>query len=494
MNRNIYSSRLANVIGGITIKLFQGSSINESIRSNTYLYLISGHPYHLEKYVTLFSVKGLIKDILISLQGVCITTYKIFSALFRLNLLPPKYKSLDNNDVLIVTHLVNLKHLKNEDDFYFGNLQKYLKEEKIKTLKVYLNQINERLVESSGDIVLNNTLSFFQEINLLLTSISGFLFLLLKSINSKKFHKHFYLRAALYSFSSATMANLRINSQLILILKKVAPKIVFTTWEGNAWERHFFYTSHQINPNTFCIGYQHSILVPSTFSLFKSYEFKSDPDLILTSGEINKKIFQSKSTFPNLTFLIYGTHKFKTYSIKAKEYQSKNILVTPEGIVSECLLLISFVLESALLCPEFNFILRFHPAFSLSELKKVSNKFNKFPSNCYFSENDNIVNDYQRCDYILYRGSSTAIHAIAFGIKPIYLNNEDDFSIDPLYLLNTWKDIVDSPKKLQFILYQNLNIFNKSDFLNAINFYKNYIVEENFLELKKIISNKILLN
>lgn len=494
MIRNINSSTLAKVIGGITVKLFKDPFINNSIRSNPYLYLISGHPYHLEKYKTIFSVKGLFKDISFGLQGLYLLAFKIFSALLRLNLLSPKYKSLDNIDVLIVTHLVNSSQLKHENDFYFGNLQNFLKEEKVKTLKVYLNQINEKQYQSSSDIVLNNTLSFFQEINLLLNCISGFFFLLLKSINSKKFKKHFYLRAAIYSFSSTTIANLRINYQLLLILKKFAPKIVFTTWEGNAWERQFFYTSHQINPITCCIGYQHSILVPSTFSLFQSYEIKSDPDLILTTGEVNKKTLQAKSNFPNLKFLIYGSHKFKANAIQIKQYRSKNILVTPEGLVSECLLLISFVLECALLYPEFNFILRFHPAFPHSELKKISNKFNEFPSNCYFSENDNIINDYQRCDYLIYRGSSTAIHSIPFGLKPIYLTNEDDFSIDPLYLLNTWKVIVDSPINLQFILHQNMNSSNQADFINAMNFYKDYTMKENFLELKKIISSKIILD
>jgi hypothetical protein len=64
------------------------------------------------------------------------------------------------------------------------------------------------------------------------------------------------------------------------------------------------------------------------------------------------------------------------------------------------------------------------------------------PSNVEVSRDRQIEDDFARAGYVLYRGSSTVIHAILAGLKPFYVARSGELNIDPLYALPDWRECV----------------------------------------------------
>ena len=104
---------------------------------------------------------------------------------------------------------------------------------------------------------------------------------------------------------------------------------------------------------------------------------------------------------------------------------------------------------------DINFTVRLHPAFKLEELKKKYNLFLKYPRIYLFSSKKNINKDFEKSNWVVYRGSGAAIFAIQNGLRPIYLKSpKESLSIDPLNNISNGKKIIST----------------YSDLINIINF------------------------
>ena len=259
---------------------------------------------------------------------------------------------------------------------------------------------------------------------------------------------------------SQCLYNLRIYEQLKKILIRFEPKSVAFTYEGYAYERLICKLCKDLNIKSF--GFQTSVIIPSSYSIFQNYTEEYNPDIIFTQNKYYENIFKKKSNLKKTKIIC-----LETRDLSKKNYHSSknnNILVLPEGIPSECYTLFKFSYKLAQKNKNLRFIWRIHPVLEWKEVIKKLNVFN-FPKNIKIS-NSNFYKDIKKSKYCLYRGSGSVIEALNNNVLPIYLRSSSDIEkIDPLYLYN--KNIIQTEK----------------DFINLFNKYKNKKKYNN--ELKK---------
>ena len=155
----------------------------------------------------------------------------------------------------------------------------------------------------------------------------------------------------------------------------------------------------------------------------------------------------------------------------------------PEGIPYEIKFMLDFCVKNK--NKNINFTFRLHPIYKKKKeyLELMSNS----RSNIKISENQLNI-DFKNNDYILYRGTAAVIDAINYGLIPIYLKNNKEISVDPLFELN----------KNYIINYNNdlerfaLNLFKSKLSIKELkhfrNFSRNYYDKFNFQKLNKLLN------
>ena len=121
--------------------------------------------------------------------------------------------------------------------------------------------------------------------------------------------------------------------------------------------------------------------------------------------------------------------------------------MVPDGTFSECVKIFDFVFRAAKLAPSLKFIIRTHPVITYEKISKINFKFKNLPENLELSTKD-INEDFSRCRWVIYRGSSAVIYSVVAGLRPIYVAEKDELSIDPLFKLKEWRLIATTPEEL----------------------------------------------
>ena len=199
-----------------------------------------------------------------------------------------------------------------EVDFYLGHIIKDLNNNFKITLvlrnltfkSINKNDFNKNVFKDIDVFLIRPKLNIFLELY--------FIYLYLKSliksylfIKKKSNFLNFLSLNSLLNFCS----NLRETHQFKSVLNSNDYKIFLTTYEGNAWERLFFYQSKKICPKIINIGYHFNYHLKHEHSIFRNLNNNFDPDIILTSGEYSKKkFFQKKFKCKNIINI--GTNKY----------------------------------------------------------------------------------------------------------------------------------------------------------------------------------------
>jgi hypothetical protein len=163
--------------------------------------------------------------------------------------------------------------------------------------------------------------------------------------------------------------------------------------------------------------------------------------------------------------------------------------VLPEGIIEECNILYSFVLACAALSPRTEFIFRLHPSVTFEKLKGIVGRNAVSAPNVYLSTRS-LSEDLVKCNYALYRGSSSIVNAVCNGLIPIYLSQPNELTIDPLFEIHGQRVNVSVPQdflsainssELQYLKNQKMTYSNKiytpiniNTFVNAHDFVINH--------------------
>lgn len=396
---------------------------------------------------------------------------KIAHSVWR-NYLKKEKLNIDNRyDYIFISHLLNESVINNDQDFYFYDLPRKIESKEKKSLILYINYVGKINVKfklnssSTKKIIMPIYLGFFSEIKLryeLLLNAFRVLFFNSTSIKTK-------LVASFEYLSPASHFNLRLGKRIESIVKKTGANIIFTTFEGHAWERVVYASSRKINPNIKCVGYQQAIVFNSQHSVIRSLGNFFDPDFILCSGLTSFRKIKNSNLVDDNKLLLFGSNRTNgTFNEILKK--NKTILFLPEGDLKEVLLLLDLAYDLAINNSDYKFILRFHP---LTNVKKLINKrsyLNSLPSNIELSENS-LEEDLNKSFFAIYRGSTSIIKAIEFGLTPIFYNNNDERYNDVLEDVNFRYELSDN---LEFLKITSIS---------------EEILKENLISLRSEIKN-----
>jgi len=409
-------------------------------------------------------------------------------------------------DILFISHLTNIEQLKNSnEDNYFGEIINILSNGSYLVPFVTLinhtwlteNVVKKIWVKSKfGKIVLSRTNNLFSELKYIVMLLRES-----KNIRDiiclKERKRNIINHACCNALSPSSIMALRTYFQVRKIIKIIKPQYLVTTYEGHSWERLVFHAAKQENINIKCIGFQHSILFPNQYSIFRIIKGYFNPDIILTPGKISYEWFANKNISKFCTIKIIGTPRKLIIKKSLKNNLHQNaILVIPEGIKSETYFLFSAVINIARKLNKRSFILRVHPLLNIENFQKIFLKKGVLPSNIEWSSHS-FEYDLLRSSVAIYRGSSSIISACLNGLYPIYYSKLDDFeSIDPLFLINKDERTAFSENDLinKIIAFENINIADKNKIILGLKKYcSNYFEPfsyNNFLKILKLDNQK----
>lgn len=410
-----------------------------------WLHVLSAHPNSLRKYRHALRPRNFFSAFPVVLHNIAYQLYKLCRSLVERPIHEPQASVAD---IIFISHLVHAGS--SGQDFYYGSLPIDLQQ--TKGLRIVIGLIDHTpgyktkkqltAIESGviSKILFPRTLPLQKECHLVLLCFASFRVLWNAYRKEKDPDIRSVLReAAFQSFAPETFKELRIYDSIRTLVNTGNPAALISTWEGWAWERLAVYAARKFSASTRCLGYQHTILYPSSHSVKKSMGTSYDPDVIFTIGDLCADILKEQGQFTNTAIVSYGSQRLAR---SPREQFNKTALATclvaPEGIESECLLLFHFAIELARKNKEMQFIFRTHPVLPFSMLAEKYHEFGSLPENCKVSQEPGIDSDFDRSNFLLYRGSSVALYAVLNGLRPIYYSIPGEISIDPLYLLSHW--------------------------------------------------------
>lgn len=428
---------------------------------NDWLHLVKIHPIFLAKYDSEnFFLKNILKDFIKNIL-------KIFIYLFS----STNNKLFKNRsyDFLIISHKLNNNYKQNDEDFYYGKIKEYLENNNLKFKFSYLNHSNFCKNDHSFFI---NECSFWWKLKIFYNIVKTSICFINKYKN--KLNKKILLKIFVEFFSIFTFHNFVIMNNLKQINKHNKIKYIVTTFEGFSWERSVYLSQKNLKTKT--IGYQHTFISKKNNSILEINNKDMTPDIVFTSGEITRDIFQKKNIFDNVK--IFGENKIFKIANKNNIRNKNNILVAPDGVESECVKMMKFIFDFSIKNKNYNFIFRLHPVINFEKLKKKNKIFNQNFSNIVFSE-EKLQFDLERSAYCLYRGSTIAFNCILSNVVPIFVNLDNENSLN----------VFDGLKSIKSI--KNMDDFEKLLSMNniyedALSFTKKYFHEMKFEILKSL--------
>lgn len=451
--------------------------------ANSFLHVIREHPIFLNTYKPIFYNNNFKFYFFILTQlfkSFIVGFLKFFDAIYRIYFL----RDIINRDKtdyqnIFITHFLNEKFLKHKNDFYFHELPKKFVDSQQSSLKLYINFTN--LSSSDAEkkwfnndepsILIPKYLPIYLELKLrFLMFTEAISILKIKSFSS--FDMRVKIYAAVASLFSSSHNNYRLAFIVRRFVKKNTTTSIFTTYEGHPWERLIFGMVRKINTKINCIGYQHAIIFRKQHSIRRKLSNIFEPNYIMCSGEHGFKELNKINYLPSRRLFILGSNRRNYKKLSRLAVQSKKrdtFLLLPEGDLVECIPMVNFTLNLALKFPKYKFIIRFHP---VTKVKKVIKKYpqilqglpNIEVSNLSFEE------DLLRSHFAIYRGSTTIIKAVEYGLIPLYYKRPDEISIDPLFEIKRQKINISYPEDLQILdkISDNEHIYNQSKLIEYV--------------------------
>ncbi len=483
-----------------------------------WLHVIREHPALLESYGSLFKQSSKYWEAYLNLIYFLRSRARWIRHIVKSLYLNQKYFSvsmnLSNNiDVLFISHLLNSSQVGNETDFYFGELPNELVSQGKKVVIALINhsdkseesidmQWNEctvpRIIFPNNSCV-SDLLNYYKRLKVETKRLN-----ILAQKESDNFFKKILKRTSQEALSDGTLTTLRLHDQIETLVASIKPKIIIITYEGHAWERMAFAAARQASPRIWCIGYQHSAVFRLQHSLRRKLNFNYDPDQILTAGEVSATQLRLTPSLDGIPINVLGSNRSqksivnqnscKQIVVENFKKNKKVCLVIPEGFTSECLILFEYSISCAKVMPEVQFIWRLHPLTTFEFLTAKYPKFKEIPSNVVLSKGK-LDDDIEKSQWVLYRGSTAVVQATMAGLKPIYLKLKGELSIDPLYELDTYREIVCSISDFQHVIESDNNVNYSMPRLNSlskINYCENFFMPFDLKIIPEIISKKFL--
>lgn len=430
------------------------------------LHVVREHPTILKIYSKIFSDHlyyaywyDFYKKFFINLAGWAahFASCRIRQKKFYMNI-----KSLPKKiDIVFISYLINEDHIKEKEDFYYGDLPLKLAEKGFSVALVLINQTNKsglklekKLAQDNiARILLGSYLDYKTEIVHLFRMINQSQILFNKSLKENDLiKKKVYRLSCVEALNSGTRFGLRIANQIREIISLSQVGAVVVLHEGHSWERLVFSAVKSSERKIKSMGYIHSFIFKLQHALLRPLNKNYNPDYLLTTDNRSKSIVQKniKDFYNNVEVLgsnrkisILNSDILDINKDRLSRFGPKYCLVAPEGLYDECMSLLRFSLECSFLCPDIIFVWRFHPLIDFKMLESRNKNLRNLPENIIISCKT-LKEDLQRSTYILYRGSTIVLQAVRHGLFPLYFRKEDEMTIDPLYELVELNHIIET--------------------------------------------------
>ncbi|NCI49041.1 hypothetical protein GWC95_03850 [Sediminibacterium roseum] len=436
-----------------------------SIVGNAWLNVLHSHPSIQERYVRVFhkrTVPELITDVLRGAVNILAGLIRSLTMIFKT---PGLSKIKPQTDVLFISHLLNASTPKHAPDFYFQELPDYLQSQGYHVAVGLMNHVpafkgwvdDETASAQPEKFVLPLQLAPVAELKIISRALRTAFFFFRQYLEEKDpLRKSFLRELSGNTLSPHTLRAYRLYETLVPVIRQTNIKTIAFTYEGHSWERMACHAAKTAPRKIMAIGYQHTILFPSSHSIKKSRGAAYDPDLILTVGGVTRGILMASGELRNTAILEYGSPRLKREPVYTPVGETVNAcLVTPEGLVNECMALFGFAVKAAIAMPETSFIFRTHPTIRFTDLQEEEPLLRELPPNIILSTNKNIDDDFKRSSWLLYRNSSVAFFAVLSGLRPLYLQIGAEISDDVLYALKSWRKTVTDLSDLEKIFAQD---------------------------------------
>lgn len=276
------------------------------------------------------------------------------------------------------------------------------------------------------------------------------------------------------------------------LLSRLKVETFLLTYENNPWEKMCIAALRQVSPDTFIIGYQHTIVSHASANMFPSrFEFgiMPFPDKILTVGKATKDIMERYGNFGNVPVRASCALRFEyLFNIdRIARRNNGNILLALEG-VKEVYKLAAYALRELGGNNKYKVRIRTHPVLSWQYLqRKHGFNLSKYP-NFHLSPKGPVKNDLEWADVVIYWGSTIGVEALNIGRPVVHYSTGSILDYDPLFESSVFKWVVDESVGLPAILEKISNLNDEefiSDWEKAKIYLNNYflpVTEENLTE------------
>ena len=471
-----------------------------SIVGIAWLHVLNSHPANQIKYIHVFNPRTFGDSVKQFFYRGAVLLADLFLSLFSFFKKQDYQTVSENINLLFVSHLINPKAARTEPDFYFRELPDHMQSLNYKTAVALLNHTNEfsgwgeeQEEDKPAKILIPRRLGFAKEFRFLRMAVNTYFFFMKQCFSEKdNFKKSFLSELARNAFSTDTIRAFRIYETVRSILLNTDTRLLSLTWEGHSWERLVCYAAKQADHPITVIGYQHTILFPSSHAIKRSIGKIYQPDIILTVGSVTKKIMKD---IGEIKVLEYGSPRLKEKNLyKGNDHIPNACLVAPEGLTEQSILLFAFGVEAARLMPETQFIFRMYPGIPFETVQSKDKRLQELPPNVIISSLKNMEDDFKRCSWLLYRSTSVSFFAVLAGLRPLYLQEENELSVDPLYMLASWRLNVEKPEQLISIIHKDIHapaIEKEIEIKDAAVFCETYMTPYNMPLFEKIVKEEI---
>jgi hypothetical protein len=358
-------------------------------------------------------------------------------------------------DILFVSHLVSAAQLRRSTDAYYGDVPSRLAEAGYSAVIALIDHVSLSDGEFSNvdtipRVILPRVQSAPSELRSLNRAralgrdlrreASGF---------APGLRRQVQLQASAEAHAGGTAAALCIATQVGELVHRAAPRVIVTTYEGHAWERLAWSEARRAKADVRCIAYQHAAVSRLQHALRRNLGPPYDPDQVLTAGVVSKRQLERAPGLRGLSIEVLGSDRGFNEEESGSVGRTRRAicLVLPEGLPTECDLLLGFALQCATMRPDTRFIWRLHPSTRFEDLARRTPQFRRLPPNVVLSQSS-LAKDAGESRWALYRGTTAIVQAVGSGAIPVYLRVPGEMTIDPLYELDATREIVEKPADL----------------------------------------------
>ena len=382
-------------------------------------------------------------------------------------------------DVLILSHLVNVKHIESQEDFYFGKLADDLNKAGFSVQTILINHCRAGEADVRQCRRMNTTVlpAYFLPAKEAWLILKMFITSFSIPAMTDRLGRHLVRQARLSQFGNRALGDMRIGRLIARHIATRRPRIIVHTFEGHGWERIVNVVAHQMSPPAVTFAYQHAVLFPGERSINYLHNGGADPDVVMTTGPVTKERFLQSAQHSKKNTIVLGSVRSTSAGDRPLSSLSGTCLLVPEGILDEVELIAGMGIKAAMMAADRQFILRLHPVLDRDKVKK---RLGKLPANFSLSD-DELENDLTAASFICYRGSSVVLTGILAGVRPIYLDPDNSLSVnDPLAADLPFRKVAKSAGALVDIM-SSASISNTElkDYKQAVTYIEGYVAPYN---------------